>query len=94
MMTTATTLVTGRWRGRISSCSIQMGSVVCWPAVKVVTMTSSKLSANASRPPASRAEPSCGRITYRIVWKLSAPRSIEASINDGLVRRSRATALL
>ena len=28
MITTATTLVTGRWRGRISSCSIQIGSVV------------------------------------------------------------------
>ena len=31
MTTTATTLVTGRWRGRISSDSIQIGSVVCWP---------------------------------------------------------------
>ena len=28
MTTTATTLVTGRWRGRISSDSIQIGSVV------------------------------------------------------------------
>ncbi len=60
MITTATTLVTGRWRGRISSCSIQIGSVVCCPAVKVVTMTSSKLSAKASSAPASSAEPSCG----------------------------------
>ena len=28
MITTATTLVTGRWRGRISSCSIQIGSAL------------------------------------------------------------------
>ena len=48
MTNTATTLVTGRGRGRIKSCSIQIGSVVCWPAVKVVTITSSKLSAKAS----------------------------------------------
>ena len=55
MTKTATTLVTGRWRGRISSDSIQIGSVVCWPAVKVVTITSSKESAKASMPPASSA---------------------------------------
>ena len=40
--TTATTLVTGRWRGRPSWLSIQIGRVFCWPAVKVVTMSSSK----------------------------------------------------
>ena len=53
MTNTATTLVTGRGRGRIKSCSIQIGSVVCWPAVKVVTITSSKLSAKASSAPAA-----------------------------------------
>ena len=59
----ATTLVTGRWRGRISSSSIHSGSVCCWPAVKVVTITSSKLSAKASMPPASSAVPMLGRMT-------------------------------
>ena len=63
MTKTATTLVTGRWRGRISSDSIQIGSVVCWPAVKVVTITSSKESAKASMPPASSAVPRLGRRT-------------------------------
>jgi hypothetical protein len=63
MTNTATTLVTGRCRGRISSDSIQIGSVVCWPAVKVVTITSSKDSAKASMPPAKSAVPRLGRIT-------------------------------
>ncbi len=52
---TATTLVTGRWRGRTSWLKIQIGSVSCWPAVKVVTMISSNDSAKASMPPASSA---------------------------------------
>ena len=34
---------------------IQIGSVVCWPAVKVVTIISSNDSAKASMPPASSA---------------------------------------
>ena len=42
-------------------------------------MISSKLSANASRPPANRAERSSGNVTYRKVWKVVAPRSAEAS---------------
>ena len=59
----ATTLVIGRWRGLMSSFSIQMGRVVCWPAVKVVTITSSNDSAKASMPPASKALPICGSTT-------------------------------
>ncbi|MNG39622.1 hypothetical protein D3C85_1894450 [compost metagenome] len=62
-MMRATTLVTGLSRGRISSWYIQMGSVVCWPAVKVVTITSSKLRANASMPPANSAVARLGRMT-------------------------------
>ncbi len=48
MTNTATTLVIGRWRGRTSSLNIQFGRVDCWPAVKVVTMTSSNDNAKAS----------------------------------------------
>ena len=94
MTKTATTLVTGRCRGRISSDSIQIGSVDCWPAVKVVTMTSSNDSAKASMPPASSAVPICGRITWRKVWKPLAPRSIDASMRLPDSRRNRAMALL
>ena len=53
MTMSATTLVTGRSRGRVSWLKIQIGSVSCCPAVKVVTMTSSNDSAKASMPPAS-----------------------------------------
>ena len=35
-----------------------------------------------------------GRTTWRKVWNPSAPRSIDASISERRVRRSRATALL
>ncbi len=63
----ATTLVTGRSRGRTSWLKIQMGSVVCWPAVKVVTITSSNERAKASMPPASRAVASAGSMTWRNV---------------------------
>ena len=94
MTNTATTLVTGRSRGRTSSDSIQIGSVLCWPAVKVVTITSSNDNANASMPPASSAVAMFGRITWRSVWKPSAPRSIEASISARFVRRKRASTLL
>jgi predicted NBD/HSP70 family sugar kinase len=74
--------------------SIQIGRVACWPAVKVVTITSSKDSAKASMPPATSAVPILGRITWRKVWKPSAPRSIDASTSDPEVRRKRAMALL
>ncbi len=94
MTNTATTFVTGRWRGRTSSVSIQMGSVLCWPAVKVVTITSSKLSAKASMPPASSAVARFGSTTCRKVCSPSAPRSIDASIHDEAMRRKRATTLL
>ena len=70
----ATTLVTGRFRGRTNDEKIQIGRV-CWlPAVKVVTMISSKLSANASMPPVTIAEPSWGSKTYRNVCQPRAPR--------------------
>ena len=63
MTNTATTLVTGRCRGLISSDSIQIGNVDYWPAVNVVTITSSNDSAKASMPPARSAVPICGRTT-------------------------------
>jgi hypothetical protein len=74
---------------------IQIGRV--WspaPAVNVVTMISSKESANASRAPASSADRSAGKVTNRNVWAPSAPRSIDASSSDRDTRRSRATTLL
>jgi hypothetical protein len=46
-------LVAARCRSRMSSDSIQIGKVDCWPAVKVATMTSSRDKAKASMPPAS-----------------------------------------
>jgi hypothetical protein len=62
MTKTATTLVTGRCLGLMSSVSIQIGSVDCCPAVKVVTITSSKDRAKASMPPARRALAMFGRM--------------------------------
>ena len=59
----ATTLVTGVSRGLLSWLSSQIGSVRSLPAVKVVTMISSKDRAKASMPPASRAVARLGRIT-------------------------------
>ena len=57
-----------RWFGRKRFCRIQIGRVVSpAPMVNVVTMISSKLSAKASSPPASRAERSCGNVTSRNV---------------------------
>ena len=57
-------------------------------------MTSSKLSAKASMPPASSAVAMFGSTTWRKVWKPSAPRSIDASISEPEVRRNRASTLL
>src|SRR5574343_1665222 len=90
----ATTLVIGVSRGLDSWFSNQIGSVRSLPAVKVVTMISSKLSANASMPPASSAVAMFGSTTWRKVWKPSAPRSIEASSSEAEVRRKRAMTLL
>src|SRR6516162_3445105 len=89
MTKTAATFVRGRSRGRKSWLSIQIGRVSCCPAVKVVTITSSKLRAKASMPPANRAVATFGSTTWRNVWKLLAPRSIEASMSVGELRRSR-----
>ena len=47
---------------------IQIGSVCRWPAVKVVTMTSSKDRAKASMPPARSAVAMLGRTMWRKVW--------------------------
>ena len=55
---------------------------------------SADLGANASMPPASRAEPRLGSSTYRKVWKALAPRSADASSTPPDRRRKRATALL
>ena len=62
--------------------------------MNVVTITSSKESANASSPPATIAERSAGSVTSRNVVQVSAPRSAEASSNEPDVRRSRAITLL
>ena len=94
MITNATTFTTGSscpWR-KLSRMKI--GRVVCAPAVNVVTITSSKDSANARRPPATSAVDSTGQVTNRKVCQPSAPRSIDASISEGDVRRSRASTLL
>ena len=60
---TATTFVTGLWRGRVNSLSIQIGIVCCCPAVNVVTITSSNERANESIAPARRAVEIFGKIT-------------------------------
>jgi hypothetical protein len=53
--------------GRERLTKIQIGRVWIAPAVNVVTMISSKESANASSPPARRAVRSCGNVMYRNV---------------------------
>ena len=89
-----TTLTSGR-RWPLWICAkIQIGSVFCAPAVKVVTMTSSKDSANASMPPATTEVEMSGNVTSRKVWKPFAPRSIAASMSEPCVRRNRAMTLL
>ena len=60
----------------------------------MVTITSSKESANASSPPATSAVEITGQITKRNVCHPSAPRSIDASTSEREVRRSRASTLL
>src|SRR5215213_6365404 len=92
--TTPTTLTIGSWLGRERFVRIQIGSVCCAPAVNVVTITSSKLSANASSAPAISADRSCGSVTYANVCQVDAPRSADASSNEREVRRMRATTLL
>ncbi len=63
MTNMATTLVTGRLRGRVCCEKIQIGRVDSGPAVKVVTITSSKERANAHIPPASKAVAMLGNTT-------------------------------
>ena len=93
--TTATTATTGAWLGRKRLLRIQIGKVVTpEPAVKVVTMISSKLSAKASNPPASNAERSCGKVTNLKVVHKPAPRSADASSKLPPIRRSLAITLL
>jgi hypothetical protein len=59
---------------------IQTGSVcVPGPAVKVVTMISSKDRAKASSPPATSADRTSGKVTSANARKVSAPRSMAAS---------------
>ncbi len=62
--------------------------------MNVVTITSSKLSANASSAPASSAERICGNVMSRKLRTGVAPRSAAASSIDADVRRNRATTLL
>src|SRR4051794_30309296 len=91
---TPTTLTIGSWLGRDRLVRIQIGSVCELPAVNVVTITSSKESANASSAPATIAERSAGKVMKRKVCQVLAPRSAEASSNERDVRRRRATTLL
>src|SRR5690349_24419008 len=63
----AVTFVTGLFRGLSIWLYIQMGSVCCRPAVKVVTMTSSNDNENAKMPPASNAVAIFGKITCQNV---------------------------
>ena len=55
------TLTSGTWLARRKLWKIQIGSVLTPPARKIVTMTSSNDSANASRPPAISAERRAGK---------------------------------
>ena len=90
----ATALTIGSWFGRERLAKIQIGSVSLNPAVNVVTMISSKESANASNAPAMSADRITGKVTYRKVCQGSAPRSADASTSDPGVRRIRAMTLL
>ena len=73
---------------------MNLGIVSVGPAVKFVTTISSNDSANARRAPATIAVRIYGNVTYRNVCQPSAPRSIDASISEVGVRRSRAITLL
>jgi len=76
---TTTTLTSGScWPSRIAP-KIHSGRVFCAPAVKVVTITSSKDSAKASSAPEMIAVESVGRVIVRKVNRPWAPRSAEAS---------------
>src|SRR5213595_1082633 len=89
-----TTLTSGsRWPSRMAP-KIHSGSVFCAPAVNVVTMTSSKERAKASKAPATSAVEISGRVTSTNDRQPLAPRSIAASSNEEEVRRSRARTLL
>ncbi len=73
---------------------IHSGRVFWAPAVKVVTITSSKESAKASSAPETSAVDTTGRVTWRNVCQPRAPRSMDASSSEGAVRRRRASTLL
>ena len=73
---------------------MNFGIVSSVPEVKFVTTISSNESANASSAPAMIAVRIAGQVTYRNVCHPSAPRSIDASMSDVGVRRSRAMTLL
>lgn len=80
MTTVATTLTTLAWLGRAISLRIQRGRVSTpGGAVKIVTTTSSKLSANASNAPAANEVRNCGKVTSLKVCHRPAPKSAEAS---------------
>src|SRR5688572_29035615 len=90
----ATTLTIGSWLGRDRFVKIQIGSVWSGPAVNVVTMISSKESAKASSAPATSAVLRLGKVTWRKVCQVSAPRSADASSNEVETLRRRAITLL
>ena len=89
---TATTFVTGRWRGFASWLKIQIGSVSCWPAVNVVTITSSNESANASIPPASSAVAMFGKLR---VWDTEHNNGVLLYLEDlGFCKKGEAGAFV
>ena len=64
MRTAATTVTTGAWLGRARFAKIHNGRVCTLaPAVNVVTMISSKDSANASRRAGEQGRPDGGKVT-------------------------------
>ena len=84
----ATTLTRGRCSvGTGSGRSTTAGSGFPGPAVKVVTMISSKDRPNARRPPATRAERSAGKVTSRKV-----ARARGAEVHGGFLHVARGAA--
>src|SRR3972149_1565938 len=92
MTNKATTLVTGRWRGLVSWLNIQIGSVSCCPAVKVVTMISSKDRAKASTAPATLAVAKRGRPSGGAAAAARDPNTtaIRVATSATLTERNRA----
>ena len=87
---TATTLVTGRSRGRVSWVRIQIGSVCLLPGGEGGDDDLVKRQREGQHPARQQRRGDVGQDHVRKVWKPLAPRSIEASTSEPLVRRKRA----